>query len=148
MLKKIFVKIATFLFFSMNLPWIEKYDTLLESSFHFQLTSVSGKQKYLRESVNVINAAAACTSWAEALLGFQNGKWLSKEVTNWQKFEWGISNRRLIRGWRFLYENCSKLSNLRINFGGFEYDDLQWYLLLMFEVIRHRLKMSSHFEFN
>ena len=41
-----------------------------------------------------------------------------------------ISNRRLIGGWRFLYENCSKLSNLQTKFGGFVYDNLQWYLML------------------
>ena len=49
----------------MNPSWIGKYDTLLESLFHFQL--VPGKQNYLCESVKQINAAAACTSLAAAL---------------------------------------------------------------------------------
>ena len=40
-----------------------------------------------------------------------------------------FSSFPLIRGWMFLYENCFKLSNLRTKFGGFVYDNLQWYLL-------------------
>ena len=56
----------------------------------------------------------------------------------WQidkKLKGDIHNRRLIRGWRFLYENYSELSNLRAKLGGFVYHDLQWYLIKMYLIL-------------